>query len=182
MDYALTVTILGLLLLLAARLDRIATRHTQGAAYVIDGDTLAVGAQRIRMRGIDAPETSQLCHKDGADYPCGSLSRQSLIGLIVGNPASCTGWQRDRYGRLLGDCTAGGKDLGRAQVKAGWAIAYGDYDSEEAVARATKSGVWSGTFDRPQDWRDSHHVRAAEKRHGTMASIGDAIREILRFR
>jgi endonuclease YncB( thermonuclease family) len=180
-DYALTVIILGLLLLLASRLDRIETRRAQGAAYVIDGDTLALGAQRIRMRGIDAPEASQVCHRNGAEYPCGSLSRQSLIGLIAGDPVSCTGWQHDRYGRLLGDCMAGGKDLSRAQVKAGWAIAYGDYDGEEAVARAGRSGLWAGSFDRPQDWRDRHHGQVAERRHGTIASIGDAIREILRI-
>ncbi|MER8442851.1 thermonuclease family protein [Mesorhizobium sp. M1066] len=180
-DYGLAVIILGLLILLAARLDRVETRKTQGVAIINDGDSITLGTERIRMRGIDAPEYTQTCLRNGADYSCGTLARQSLVRLIAGKPVSCTGWQRDRYGRLLGDCTAGGKDLNRAQVEAGWAVAFGDFESEEAVARAGKAGIWAGTFDRPQDWRDSHHGEVVEKKHGTLASIGDAVREIFRF-
>ncbi|KQU89990.1 nuclease [Mesorhizobium sp. Root102] len=180
-DYGLTSIILGLLILLAARLDRVETRKTQGVAIINDGDSITLGTERIRMRGIDAPEYTQTCRRNGADYPCGTLARQSLVRLIAGKPVSCTGWQRDRYGRLLGDCTAGGKDLNRAQVEAGWAVAYGDFESEEATARTGKAGIWAGTFDQPQDWRDRHHGEVVERKHGTLASIGDAVREIFRF-
>lgn len=181
LDYGLTVIILGLLILLAARLDRVETRKTQGAAVVDDGDSITLGTERIRMRGIDAPEYTQTCHKNDADYPCGTLARQSLVRLIAGRPVTCSGWQRDRYGRLLGDCMAGGTDLNRAQVEAGWAVAYGDFENVEAIARATKVGIWAGTFDRPQDWRASHRGELVERKHGTLASIGDAVREIFRF-
>ena len=181
LDYGLTSIILGLLILLAARLDRVETRQTQGAAIINDGDSITLGTERIRMRGIDAPEYNQTCRRNGADYACGTLARQSLVRLIAGRPVTCSGWQRDRYGRLLGDCKAGETDLNRAQVEAGWAIAYGDFDSEEATARAAKAGIWAGTFDRPQDWRDSHHGEVVERKHGTLASIGDAVREIFRL-
>ena len=181
MDYGLTVIILGLLILLAARLDRVETRKTEGVAIVNDGDSITLGAERVRMRGIDAPEYTQTCRRNGADYPCGTLARQALVRLIAGKPVSCTGWQRDRYGRLLGNCTAGDKDLNRAQVEAGWAVAFGGFESEEATARAARVGMWAGTFDRPQDWRDSHHGEVVERKHGTLASIGDAVREIFRF-
>lgn len=180
-DYGLTIILLGLLILLAARLDRVETRKAQGAAIVNDGDSITLGSERIRMRGIDAPEYQQICRKDGADYPCGKLARQSLVRLISGKPVSCSGWQRDRYGRLLGDCKADGKDLNRAQVEAGWAVAYGDFETEEAGARAGKAGIWAGTFDEPQDWRQTHHDGPVERKHGTLASIGDALREIFRF-
>ncbi|RUV47413.1 thermonuclease family protein, partial [Mesorhizobium sp. M5C.F.Ca.IN.020.14.1.1] len=92
------------------------------------------------------------------------------------------GWQRDRYGRLLGDCNAGGKDLNRAQVEAGWAVAYGDFETEEAAARSGKAGIWAGTFDEPHDWRESRDHEVVERKHGRLASIGDALREIFRFR
>ena len=180
-DYGLTVLLLGLLILLAARLDRMETRKTEGVAVVTDGDSIALGGERIRMRGIDAPEYSQTCRRDGADYPCGKLSRQSLVRLIAGRPVSCIGWQRDRYGRLLGDCQAGGVDLNRSQVAAGWAVAYGDFETEEAAARAGKAGIWAGTFDQPQTWRASHNGQLAERKHGALASVGDALREIFRF-
>ncbi|MER9874603.1 thermonuclease family protein [Mesorhizobium sp. M0195] len=181
MDYGLTLIVLGLLILLAARLDRVETRKTEGAATVNDGDSITLGSERIRMRGIDAPEYSQICRKDGADYPCGKLARQSLVRLIAGKAVSCSGWQRDRYGRLLGDCKAGGKDLNRAQVEAGWAVAFGDFETEEAAARAGKAGIWGGTFDEPKNWRESHGHELVERKHGALASIGDALREIFRF-
>ncbi len=182
LDYGLTIILLGLLILLAARLDRFETRQAEGAAVIKDGDSLTLGTERIRMRGIDAPEYQQICRKDGADYACGKMARQALVRLIAGNKVTCSGWQRDRYGRLLGDCKAGGKDLNRAQVEAGWAIAYGDFETEQATARAGKAGIWAGTFEEPQAWREGHHEGPAERRHGTLASLGDALREIFRFR
>ena len=66
-DYGLTVIILGLLILLAARLDRVETRKTEGMAIINDGDSITLGAERVRMRGIDAPEYLQTCRKNGAD-------------------------------------------------------------------------------------------------------------------
>ncbi|MGX5803598.1 thermonuclease family protein [Bradyrhizobium sp. Arg314] len=181
LDYGLAIVLLGLLMLVAVRLDRFEMRREQGTAIVSDGDSIMLGAERIRMRGIDAPEYQQTCRKAGTDYACGKLARQSLVRLIAGRPVSCSGWQRDRYGRLLGDCRAGDTDLNRAQVQAGWAVAFGDFETDEAVARATKVGIWAGTFEEPQDWRDSHHDAPVERKHGTLASFGDAVREFFRF-
>ncbi|MBZ9885973.1 thermonuclease family protein [Mesorhizobium sp. CA10] len=120
LDYGLAILLLGLLILVAARLDRFERRQEQGTAIVNDGDSITLGAERIRMRGIDAPEYQQTCQKAGADYPCGKLARQSLVRLIAGRPVVCSGWRRDRYGRLLGDCKAGDTDLNQTQVQAGW--------------------------------------------------------------
>ena len=92
-----------------------------------------------------------------------------------------SGSQRDRYGRLLGDCKSGGRDLNSAQVEAGWAVAYGDFENEEAAARTGKAGIWAGTFEKPQDWRERHEHEAAGRGHGSLAWIGDALREIFRF-
>ncbi|OHV88205.1 thermonuclease family protein [Mesorhizobium sp. ORS 3428] len=181
LDYALAAIVLGLFILVAARLDRFETRNEQGTAIVNDGDSITLGAERIRMRGIDAPEYTQTCRKDGVDYPCGKLARQSLVRLIADRRVSCSGWQRDRYGRLLGNCRAGDTDLNRAQVQAGWAVAFGDFETEEAVARAAKVGIWAGSFERPRDWRDSHHDQPVERRHGMLASLGDVLLELFRF-
>ncbi|RWE01447.1 thermonuclease family protein [Mesorhizobium sp.] len=181
LDYGLTAIVLGLFILVAARLDRFETRKEQGTAIVNDGDSLTLGTERIRMRGIDAPEYTQTCRKEGADYPCGRLARQSLVRLIANRPVSCSGWQRDRYGRLLGDCKAGDTQLDRAQVQAGCAVAFGDFETEEATARVAKVGIWAGSFEEPQDWRDSHHDQPTERKHGTLASLGDALRELVRF-
>jgi endonuclease YncB( thermonuclease family) len=42
--------------------------HRHGQAHSLDGDTLVVDGHRIRLYGIDAPETGQLC-SDG--WPAG---------------------------------------------------------------------------------------------------------------
>ncbi|CAM5619479.1 hypothetical protein MAUB1S_10547 [Mycolicibacterium aubagnense] len=180
-DYALAILFLGLVALIVARFDRVSTRQESGTAIVNDGDTITLGKERIRLRGIDAPEYSQLCRKDGLDYPCGKLSRQALVKLIGGRAVSCSGWQRDRYDRLLGDCKVGNVDLNAEQVRAGWAVAFGDFDVEEAAARVARAGIWAGSFDEPRDWRRSHDG-AAEPRHGTLASVGDTLRELFRLR
>jgi endonuclease YncB( thermonuclease family) len=181
LDYGLTIALFALLALLAARLDRIGTRNEQGAARVNDGDTITLGQERIRLRGIDAPEYTQTCERNGEDYACGRMARQALVDLIGGRQVFCAGWQRDRYGRLLGDCLAGDVDLNRALVGAGWAVAYGGYEAEERKARAAKAGIWAGSFNRPQDWRRVHD-RPDERPHDTFGSLGDAFRELFRLR
>ncbi len=180
-DYALTIVLFGLLILLVARLDRVETRKVHGAAVTVnDGDSLTLGNERIRLRGIDAPEYNQTCRRNGADYPCGRQARQALAKLVAGKAVSCSGWQRDRYGRTLGDCTAGGVDLNRAQVEAGWAVAYGDFEVAETAARAAKVGIWAGDFTTPQEWRATHSD-VVERRHDTLGSLGDGLREMFRF-
>lgn len=180
LDYALTAAILGTLILVSARLDRVETRKAQGAAVINDGDSITLGAERIRLRGIDAPEYSQICRKDGTEYPCGRRSREALSKLVAGRQVICNGWERDKYGRLLGECSVGSIDLNRAQVEAGWAIAYGDYEAEEAAARRDHRGLWAGEFDRPRDWRNMHGDMT-EIEHGSYGRILNWLREIFRF-
>lgn len=179
-DYGLTVAIFGLLVLVSARLDRVETREALGVAIINDGDTITLGSERIRLRGIDAPEYSQTCRKDGVPYPCGRRSREALSNLVGGRPVTCTGWERDRYGRLLGECIAAGINLNRVQVEAGWAVAYGDYSAEEAIARRDRLGIWAGDFDKPREWRRTHG-NVFEAEHGLYGRIFNWLREIFRF-
>jgi endonuclease YncB( thermonuclease family) len=176
-DVFLAVVILGLLVLLAARLDRVDMKRPVGAAVVNDGDTITIAGEKIRLRGIDAPEYSQTCMRASIKYACGREARETLRKLIGGQPVTCAGWQRDRYGRLLGDCKAGPTDLNRSLVEQGWAVAFGGFEAEEDAARRAGKGLWAGEFDRPRQWRDTHGSMA-EGEHGGLGAVWGWLREI----
>jgi endonuclease YncB( thermonuclease family) len=129
-----------------------------GRVHVIDGDTLALGGRRIRIHGVDAPESDQTCEDaDGARYACGRRAAGALRRAIGGQAVSCNERGRDRYGRIIAVCYAGGEDLGAVLVRQGWAVAYTRYSFAylltETRARVAGRGMWSGTFTRPEDWR-----------------------------
>ncbi len=173
------MAILGLFALLAARLDRTETQVLDGRVVVNDGDSLTLEGERIRLLGIDAPELGQTCHKAGEDYPCGRQSREALAGLIGGRTVSCSAQGRDRYDRLLATCTAGPDELNRRQVETGWAFAYGGYEAEERAAREKGAGIWAGSFERPQHWREMRGS-PAETEHA-LPGVLDWLRRVLRF-
>ena len=129
-----------------------------GYPTVVDGDTLRLNGERIRIVGIDAPETSQTCtDASGRPWACGRVATQRLQALISGGPVECTAKGRDRYGRTLASCAAGSVgNLGGAMVREGHAVNYGGYPLAEAGARLRQRGLWAGDFERPQDWRRLH--------------------------
>ena len=68
-----------------------------GRASVIDGDTLEVRGTRIRLHGIDAPESGQTC-KDtaGQDYRCGQTAALALADRIGQGTVTCDPRETDR--------------------------------------------------------------------------------------
>jgi len=109
---------------------------------VIDGGTLRLGGQVVRLLGVEAPARGGLC-AGGRD--CGGQAASALAGLVRDRGVSCTLQARDREGRPLAACAAGGVDLGRAIIASGWAHAaagsMGMADLE-AQARRQGRGLW----------------------------------------
>ena len=129
-----------------------------GIATVIDGDTLEVHGRRIRLHGIDAPESGQTCTTAaGRTWRCGRRAALALAVHIGRTPVRCTPRGSDRYGRMIAVCRLGGEDLNGWMVAQGLALAYRrysrDYVADEARARAARRGIWQGTFIAPRDWR-----------------------------
>lgn len=144
-------------LLLAAPM-AISAPPIQGAASVIDGDTIDIHGQRIRLDAIDAPESSQLClDAPGKRFRCGQKSAFALADMIGRSTVACEPKGRDRYRRIIAVCFKGEVNLNAWMVAQGWAVAfrkYGiDYISQENEARLARRGLWAGTFDMPWDWR-----------------------------
>jgi endonuclease YncB( thermonuclease family) len=159
-DDAVSKLFLVSILVTAAALP--AAQPAQAASVrVADGDTIELGNQRIRLQGIDAPELHQECRDAaGRNWPCGRRAQSELRKLIGNNPVQCEQRTRDRFNRSVAVCRVGGRDLGEAMVRAGFAFAYPDwaspYGAAEADARSRKAGLWSGTFQNPRAWRDQH--------------------------
>ena len=127
------------------------TKALEGKVVSIaDGDTITVldsgeKQHRIRLTGIDAPESGQAF---------GTRSRQRLADLVFGKQVIVEYDKKDRYRRTLGKVIVDGRDANLEQIKSGMAWHYKYYESEqppedrktyaeaEVEARAAKRGLW----------------------------------------
>jgi len=132
----------------------------EGKPRIIDGDSLEIAGQQVRLFGIDAPESDQTCSRNDQVWSCGQQATFALAALIENNWVECLERDRDRYGRIVAVCRIGGPrgiELNRQMVLDGWAIAYRRYSEayvrDEAVARTGARGIWSGEFIEPETWR-----------------------------
>ncbi|MCF5953433.1 thermonuclease family protein, partial [Xanthomonas perforans] len=99
-----------------------------GRATVTDGDTITVAHQRIRLWGIDAPESAQQCSAhDGSAWPCGRRAAAALDGYLLDKTVHCQPKDTDRYGRRVAECFVQGQSVNAWMVRSGWAVAYRQY-------------------------------------------------------
>jgi endonuclease YncB( thermonuclease family) len=138
-----------------------ATSEIIGSASVIDGDTIEIRGTRIRLFGIDAPESRQLCTRNGSPWMCGKDAAMALSDFLGRKTVHCQPVDTDRYGRTVAVCTAGDTEMNAWLVENGWAVAYPKYGGaiyldEEQRARSQGLGIWSSEFEMPWDWRGEH--------------------------
>ncbi len=133
-------------------------RSIQGVASVTDGDTIEIHGTRIRLHGIDAPESDQTCLRpSGSTWRCGQAAALALQEHVGRQVVSCSQRDVDRYGRVVARCSLGEIDINSWLVANGWAVAYRqysfDYVDEEKAAKAGRVGIWAGAFVMPWEWR-----------------------------
>lgn len=126
--------------------------------HIVDADTVYFGDEKIRLQGIDAPETDQTClDAAGQAFLCGLEAKAALVKHFDGKSWTCQASGIDRYRRTLATCTVDGQDVGKWLVKEGWALAFRRYSKvyvpDEDEARRAKRGLWGGAFVAPWDWR-----------------------------
>ncbi|MGC2780503.1 MAG: thermonuclease family protein [Bradyrhizobium sp.] len=135
-----------------------------GRASIVDGDTLDIHGERIRLWGIDAPESTQLCRgRDRRPYRCGALAANTLDAITRNKALRCIAVDGDRYGRIVARCAVGGTDLGQLMVSRGLAIeepqySHGHYTADQFAARRASRGLWSGRFVAPPLYRSCMHA------------------------
>ena len=137
-----------------------------GRVSVIDGDTLEMHGKRIRLYGIDAPESGQSClDPEGESYRCGQTSANKMESYTFENLVTCEVTDTDRYGRLVAACFVDGEDVNRLLVSEGWALAYRRYSTDyvlaEEKAKRLGLGMWKGKFVEPWDWRRGERLHDA---------------------
>lgn len=148
----------GLSIAVAACLSVAVVGHSHGAsgpgsvlagpAHVVDGDTLDIGNERIRLEGIDAPEHGQRCRRSWlpVQWQCGQAATRLLRKITAGKTVTCQSYGRDKYQRTLGVCFVDGVDINRVMVERGLAWAFVKYSqryvASERLAREKHAGIW----------------------------------------
>jgi endonuclease YncB( thermonuclease family) len=129
--------------------DLIGARFSARVVHIADGDTLEVADARssrrtkIRLEGIDAPESGRAFSRDATNY---------LRIMLFDRNVVVEGRSVDRYRRLVARVFVDGKDSSIALVRAGLACHFTKYSSDPVLARAQqqaqadRQGFW---IDRP---------------------------------
>ena len=140
----------------------------------IDGDTLEIGGERVRLHGFDAPELGQKC--GSTCEPCGENARQALSSLVAGARVECLPVGERSYGRTVARCTAigaypegGDVQLGLEMVRLGhglpvWRFVDDPaerfwYEKALAQAREHTWGMHAGEFVEPWRWRRGQRLK-----------------------
>lgn len=138
---------------------------------VSDGDTVTLqspdGPIKIRLAGIDAPETKM---------PHGPEAKAHLAALVLGQAVQAIPQKKDRYGRTIATLMLQTKDINLAMVQAGMAWHYKQYEREqpqaqardyarsEQMARAQGRGLWAETDAVPPwAWRQMRSQARSQK-------------------
>ncbi len=128
---------------------------------VLEGDTINVTDQagrrfKVRLVGIDAPET---------DQAFGDAARKNLSRLILGQTVEVVFEKRDSDGTILGKVLLDGLDINLKQVQDGFAWHYKQYQRDQSAtdrqvyaaaevrARNAQQGLWTGRAIPPWDFR-----------------------------
>lgn len=114
--------------------------------HVADGDTITVlrGSEKVRIRlyGIDTPESTQWYGQNAKDF---------LSAQILGKTVQIEQVNIDRYGRVVGLVSVGDLVINRHLVEYGYAWVYHQYCKRpfcsqwkelETKAREGKKGLW----------------------------------------
>lgn len=105
------------------------------ACTVTDGDTLRCGEERVRLLGIDAPETHGCAPGRRCVAGDGAAAAAALQALIAGRALTIERAGTDLYGRTLAVVFADGQNVSCAMVAAGRAIYVARWDAGGRVAR-----------------------------------------------
>lgn len=120
-----------------------AIAQISGVTSIVDGDTIEISGERIRLGGFDTPESGKRCGAVNV-HQHAALALSDFIGTRA---VSCVDTGDRNNGRIVATCSVGGADLGAYMVSQGWArdwprYSEGRYCLAEKRARAERRGIW----------------------------------------
>lgn len=124
--------------------------------HVVDGETLRLQGQVVRLEGLQAPSRGETCADTaGQGFDCGVAAADRLAHLVANHALVCELHGQDVFRRPLAVCEANGKVLNAMLVSSGWALASSENFSEaEARARQAGRGLWADGIVPPEEWRE----------------------------
>ena len=148
---------------------------------VSDGDSIQITTTeqtklKVRLYGIDAPETPKINHRTGQvskpGQPHGGESWKALENKIMGKKVRMDVLDIDKYRRLVGMVWLDDRNIDLEMVREGYAEAFIEYLKPpyrtqfleaEREARSHKRGIWSLLdYERPRDFRKRLKVSGGE--------------------
>jgi endonuclease YncB( thermonuclease family) len=134
-----------------------AMAEINGPARVVDAGTIEIGSNLVSLFGIEAPQSEQVCEREGAAWRCGQDAEWALAERLERHWALCDEKSADRSGRISAICYLGGRngiDVNAWLIEQGWALAHPDapdaYRALESAAQRAGRGLWSGKFTSPR--------------------------------
>ena len=86
--------------------------NASSSLKIIDGDTIILNSEKIRLYGIDTPEIKQTCTDNyGHTYLCGVKAKLELEKIIGSRKISCIKKTKDRYKRSISICYVDENDI-----------------------------------------------------------------------
>ena len=145
---------------------------------VSDGDTIHLTTPeqtklKVRLYGIDAPETPKINQRTGhvnkPGQPYGDEAWKALESKIMGKQVRLDIIDIDRYRRMVGIIWRDERNINLEMVNEGYAEAYVEYlkapyrskfIDAESEARSARKEIWSlPEYERPRDFRKRLKVR-----------------------
>jgi micrococcal nuclease len=131
------ITVTSLLIFISLLPAKSPIRIVEGIVVkVTDGDTIQVKTPegtilKVRLYGIDAPETEKYSRRTGriskAGQPYGEGAYRALESKVLDKRVRVDIVDIDRYKRMVGIVSFGNRNINLEMVKEGWAWAYKEY-------------------------------------------------------
>ncbi|MDH0873355.1 thermonuclease family protein [Agrobacterium pusense] len=138
----------------------------QGNVRVMDARTLQFlkADVKVEIAGIEVCDKGQLAYFNGTPWPCETMATAWMVSQTLGRDVQCQTLERRYDAVVIARCGVGGADIAAEAIVAGHALVdskrnyrlpYDTYQSLENQARQNRTGLWSSSFTRPDEWRQS---------------------------